>query len=290
MESDSEEKESIEKYADQESKEEWGALKAFNEGHTWNEFKKELLDNYPEASVAERGMPARIWQIVWEADNVELGDTVKLYSYWQAFLAEANKLMKPPVVMSNRELVELFMGGLSSTMGQAVLQFLGGSAKKKVAKKEKEAKVKDLRRPKDWHDLDEVCQAAGEVSENAQGMLLYKWGSTSQGPKRGSSLVQVTGDSSMLVSKIESIEEHQALEKNCLDVVNKQWGAKLEAIEGLIKMLLSQAQEKLSLAFVQNMGMGYRSGNNSELLGRPLKNFPSGIELICFRCRESGHF
>ena len=84
----------------------------------------------------------------------------------------------------------------------------------------------------------------------------------------------------MLVSKIESIEEHQALEKDCLDVVNKQWGAKLEAIEGLIKTLLSQAQEKPLLAFVQNLGMGYRSGNNSELLGRSLKNFSSGAELI----------
>ena len=130
----------------------------------------------------------------------------------------------------------------------------------------------------------------GEVSENAQGMLLYKWGLTSQGPKKGSSLVQVTGDSSMLVSRIKSIEEHQALEKDCLDVVNKQWGAKLEAIEGLIKMLLSQAQEKPSSAFVQNLEMGYRSGNNSEPLGRPLKNFSSGAELICFGCGESGHF
>ena len=113
---------------------------------------------------------------------------------------------------------------------------------------------------------------------------------TSQGPKRGSSLVQVTGDSSTLVSKIESIEEHQALEKDHLDVVNKQWGAKLEAIEGLIKTLLSQAQEKPSLAFVQNMGMRYRSGNNFELLGRLLKSFSSSTELICFRCGESGHF
>ena len=157
MESDSEKKESIEKYADQESKEEWGALEALNhEGYFNNEFKKELLDNYPEASAAERGTPARIQQIVWEADNVELGDTVKLYSYWQAFLAEANKLMKPPAVMSNRELVELFMGSLSLTMGQAVLQFLGGSAKKKVVEKGKEAKVEDLRRPEDQYDLDGV--------------------------------------------------------------------------------------------------------------------------------------
>ena len=62
----------------------------------------------------------------------------------------------------------------------------------------------------------------GEVSENVQEMLSYKWGSTSQGPKKGLSLVQVTGDSSMLVSKIKSIEEHQALEKDHLDVVNKR--------------------------------------------------------------------
>ena len=130
----------------------------------------------------------------------------------------------------------------------------------------------------------------GEVSKNAQGMLLYKWGSTSQGPKKGSSLVQVMGESLTLVSKIESIEEHQALEKNCLDVVNKQWDAKLEAIEGLIEMLLSQAQEKPSSAFVQNLGMGYRPENNPELPERPLKNFSSGAELICFGCGESGHF
>ena len=85
-----------------------------------------------------------------------MGDTVKLYSYQWAFLAEAGKLMKPPAVMSNRELVELFMGGLSLTMGQAVLQFLGGSAKR-VVEKRKETKVKDLRRPEDWYELDEVC-------------------------------------------------------------------------------------------------------------------------------------
>ena len=73
-------------------------------------------------------------------------------------------------------------------------------------------------------------------------------------------------------------------------MANKQWGTKLEAIEGLIKTLLSQAQEKPSSAFVQNVGPGYRSGNNSELLGRPLRNLSSGAELICFRCGESGQF
>ena len=60
VESDGEKKESIGKYANWESEEEWGALKTFNEGYIWDEFKKELLDNYPEVSAAERGTPARI--------------------------------------------------------------------------------------------------------------------------------------------------------------------------------------------------------------------------------------
>ena len=130
-------------------------------------------------------------------------------------MAEANKLMKLPAVMSNRELVELFMGSLSLQMGQLVLQFLGGAMKKKTLDKEKEAKSEDQRRPEDQYELEEVCRAAGEVSENPQGMLSYKWGSTSPGLKRGSSLVQASlGESSALADRLESIEEHQALEKD----------------------------------------------------------------------------
>src|SRR5271156_67942 len=93
----------------------------------WDDFKKEILENYPEASAAERGTPGRIRQIVKETDGIELGGTSKLYAYRRAFLAEANKLKKPPTVISNRELVELFMGGLALTFGQAVLQYLGGN-------------------------------------------------------------------------------------------------------------------------------------------------------------------
>ena len=148
-------------------------------GYLWwkysgKEFKKELLENYPEASAAERGTPARLRQIVKNAEKneIELGDIVKLYEYWRAFLAKANKLKKPPAVMSNRELVELFMGGLTMTIGQVVLQYLGTSLKNKDPEKREKGKTTDeIRRPEDRFDLEEVCRAAGKVSENAQGML-----------------------------------------------------------------------------------------------------------------------
>jgi len=295
---DRDKKESVGKYADQECEEEWKALETYEDGYSWDEFKAELLDNYPEASAAERGTPARIRQIVRDADNIELGDTTKLYAYRRAFLAEAAKLRKPPAVMSNRELVELFMGGLSMTMGQAVLQYLGGTIKKKVPEKGKEKEVprkemkgEETRRPEDRHDLDEVCRAAGEVSENAQGMLSYKWGAPQQITKRGSSLVQTsTGESTALSSKVESLEETQALEKDRLDAVNKQWGARFDNIEGLMKTLLSQSQEKPTASYIQNLGPGNKFGSQAEPTGKVYKSFSNGSELICFGCGENGHF
>ena len=58
MESDSEKKESIGKYANQEAEEEWGALETLYKRYTWGKIKKGLLDNYPEVSAVERGTPA----------------------------------------------------------------------------------------------------------------------------------------------------------------------------------------------------------------------------------------
>ena len=69
-------------------------------------------------------------------------------------------------------------------------------------------------------------------------------------------LVQtMSSETSALATKPESLAEHQALEKDCLDVVNKQWSVKLESIEGLVETLLSQAQDKPLLSFVQNVSM-----------------------------------
>ena len=297
---DNDKKQSLGKYADQESEEEWKALETFDDKYTWEEYKKELLNNYPEASAAERGTPARIRQIVRDADNIELGDTIKLYTYRRAFLSEANKLRKPPAVMSNRELVELFMGGLSMPMGQAILQYLGSASSPTkreesigVSLKGKETRPVEQRRPEDRYDLEDVCQAAGEVSENAQGMLSYKWGPLvpSHGQKRGTTLVQTTsGEFSSLAQKLENLEESQALEKDKLEVVNKQWGVKLESIEGLVKTLLSQQPEKPSPNLVQQVGQGIRNGNLNNEQGKSFRALPNTSEIICFGCGEGGHF
>ena len=116
---DEQKKESLGKYADQESEEEWKALETYERGHSWEEFKNDLIENYPEAAEAERGTPARIRQICAENKGIRLGDMATLYAFRRAFAAEAKKLTKPPVAMSNRELVELFIGSLSEHMAAA---------------------------------------------------------------------------------------------------------------------------------------------------------------------------
>lgn len=55
---DDDKKESIMKYANQDSEEEWKALESYDEGRSWEEFKKELINNYLEAVAAEQGTPA----------------------------------------------------------------------------------------------------------------------------------------------------------------------------------------------------------------------------------------
>ena len=171
---DEEKKLSIGKYADQKAEEGWQALETYDPGNTWEEFKDELLENYLEAVAAERGTPARIRQVCQEAKGIVIGDLTTLYSFKRAFVAKAKKLQKPLAAMANRELVELFFSALSNSMAQAVLQHLGSHIKDERESKGKDSKEKEgsaLQRPEDHYDLEEVCKAAVQVSENAQGML-----------------------------------------------------------------------------------------------------------------------
>lgn len=162
---------SIVKYADQDSKEEWKALEAYEDRQSWDDFKKEFITNYPEAAAAEQGTPAQIRQLCAETKNIQLGDMTTLYTFQRAFLAKAKKLTKPPSAMLNRELVELFIGSLSEQFAAMVLQFL---AKKfsNTTEKGNESKQPN-QRPEDKYDIDKVCKMSIFVSEGSQGMFHY---------------------------------------------------------------------------------------------------------------------
>ena len=216
----------IGKYADQESEEEWTALDTYESGHTWEEFKEELMANYPEAAAAERGTPARIRQLCSETREIRLGDLDALYAFRRAFMAEATKLLKPPAAMANRELVELFMGCLSEHLASSILQFLGHNMASQNDKGKAKADDKGtgtLRRPEDKYDLKDVCKAAIHVSESSQGMFsLIKKRSSANVEERGMFLFnQPVSEPKTLSQKVDELEGVQALERDRLVSINR---------------------------------------------------------------------
>ena len=78
---DGEMKEMVRKYADQDTEEEWKALENYKHGKIWEEFKTELIANYPEATAAEQGTPARIRWLCKEMKRIQLGDPTTLYTF-----------------------------------------------------------------------------------------------------------------------------------------------------------------------------------------------------------------
>jgi hypothetical protein len=276
----------IGKYADQESEEEWSAFETYEKGHSWEEFKDELIENYPEAAAAERGTPARIRQLCSETREVRLGDLAALYTFRRAFLAEAKKLAKPPAAMANRELVELFISCLSEPLASAVLQFLGNKLPS-VKVQEKSTGAEISRRPEDKYDLEEVCKAAIQVSESSQGMFqLMKREPTANVEDRSVFLYnQPTSENKALTQKVEELEGVQALEKDRLVSMNNTLESKISGIEDLIKTLMAQSANK---------GDGKGSGCNKphEASSSPAQKF--GMKSMdnekCFWCGILGHF
>ena len=290
---DTQKKLMIGKYADAESEEGWTALETFGAGHSWIAFKEELLENYPEAASAERGTPARLRQLCSETREIKLGNLGALYAFRRAFLAEARKLMKPPAAMANREMVELFFSCLSESMASAVLQYLGNStpdSKESEMSREAEAVSKASRRPEDKYDLDAVCRAAVQVSENSQGMF-HLMGRPNLGDRGVFLLNQPISETKALSQKFDELEGVQALEKDRLVSLNKTIESRFSEIENMMKTLLTQSQAGVSQGLCKGDCKGgsckmheAHSGPAQRWGGKPMENEK------CFWCGLLGHF
>lgn len=288
---------SLGKYADQESEEEWKAFVTYPKG-TWKAFKEELISNYPEAAEAERGTPARIKQVCREMKGIKLGDLGALYAFRRAFMVEARKLKTDPPAMSNREMVELFIGTLSQPFGQAVIQFLGNRMDAIHQAALAAGVSKTPRRPEDRYDLEDVCKAAIQVSDNSQGMYyLMKSGGEKAEGRRENSFNQYTPETSNLVQKLEGLENSQAEEKDKLDISNKNLNNRFNDLEKMMKSMMNQ----------NSSGNGNRrepveqyNPNNGVKLGQPgtipkwgpTSNGRSGnfVDNGCYYCGHKGHF
>ena len=288
------------KYADHESEEEWKAFDTFEDGHTWDEFKEELLENYPEAAAAERGTPARIRKLCYDVGKIELGDMKTLFTFRRSFGAEAKKLQKPPVAMANRELVELFIGCLTDNFALAVLQHLGNKPAdpQPVATSGQSTQGQSTvssgnvvpKRPEDKYDIKDVCEAALNVSENSQGM--YNLMNKASTERRGALLfTQPVHESTAWSEKLNELEGEQALEKDRLVSLGKTLDARMGGLEDLIKSLMKHNQENdtQGVSKGDEKGGSYKmhDANSSPAQKWGAKSYENEK---CFWCGLFGHF
>ena len=289
--SDDKKKSSIGKYADVDSEEEWAAFDSFENG-TWQEFKTELIANYPEAAAAERGTPARLRLICAETPKIKFGDMDALYKFRRSFLTEARKLQKPPAAMANRELVELFIGCLSETLASAVLQFLGNRIPSKPSERTREQQEETpvetaVRRPEDKYDLEDVCKAAIQVSETSQGVfdLMKKKPSSKSEEREVLVFDQPPSQTKFLSDKMEEMECTQALERDRVVTMNRMIETRIGELENLIKTLVTQSQNHAKGDCKNgNCRMHEASNNPVPRGGKSLENEK------CFWCGLFGHF
>lgn len=140
---------------------------------------------------------------------------------------------------------------MSPPFTAAVLQFLGNKAEQKqtvATGTTATTGTTTSRRPEDKYDLNEVCKAAIQVSENSQGMgsFMNVYEPEARDSRRSVKLnqyqLQPAKDANKMVQKLESLENQQAEEKDKLELVNKNLDSKFTALEDMMKNMMSQVQ------------------------------------------------
>uniref|UniRef100_A0A8H7XUJ3 CCHC-type domain-containing protein n=1 Tax=Psilocybe cubensis TaxID=181762 RepID=A0A8H7XUJ3_PSICU len=105
------------KYASADTEEEWKAFDLFR-GNSWDAYKQEVISSYSAATNLVHGSYLKIKKICAPyvgRNRITSDDISKLLKLKRAFGAAAAKIMKDPPLISNQEVVELFLGCLSTS-------------------------------------------------------------------------------------------------------------------------------------------------------------------------------
>lgn len=140
-------------YVDLDVREEWIEFQEAKDGE-YEKFKERLRKEFPETISSERGSVRKIKTICKEYAGIEQNEEGELLSFKRKFLAEANKCLREPAVISNRELVELFSSTLSRDFQRALDARLSINGKTRNV-----LKPEDLRE-EDPYDIEEIVNQA----------------------------------------------------------------------------------------------------------------------------------
>lgn len=101
---------------------EWNAFETRQAGSTFEEFKAEVMANYPECRESKEGSLALLDKLVRKRKKNKLAfdDVTEFMSFSRKFRAEAERLFHPTPRISNRELVIRLLGCFDAALVSAV--------------------------------------------------------------------------------------------------------------------------------------------------------------------------
>jgi hypothetical protein len=204
---DEEKKKWVGRYVTPKLEVEWQTLPTFKKG-TYEEYKKEITNEYPEVVTMNRGSIKKLKQICEAHQRIGFEDLGELLKLKRQFRAEAAKLTAEPALLANRGLVEYFLGCLTRDFRERVYSQLEANHRtdariaKKIAAEGTDTTGGERSRPEDKFLLEEVISMAEELARDRNP---GQYVNLNPGPSRSMDTVPTV--------KAETMQQERALEK-----------------------------------------------------------------------------
>lgn len=279
---DEEKVKTLGKYTTAETESEWQALEAYG-SKKWADFKKELIQSYPEAATLERGSRGRLDRICKEKGGrgaITRADLSILLSLKRAFTAEAEKLLKAPALLSNIELVNAFVNCLSNDFAKRLSDKLDTLADTKKLQGNGNADA----RTEDRFTWKEVIATAVNIAENnSQPFNRHISWSEAQDESSGTHSVKIEEDlarmqDTLKISDQRSVNFERQMQQQSqrmeqlLNAVNKARSPQLPG-QGYATGPMASTGYSRNNAYNSAGGYGNRTAQSDN----------------CFYCKETGH-
>ncbi|KAF9254046.1 hypothetical protein L218DRAFT_1056497 [Marasmius fiardii PR-910] len=249
-------------------------------GKDWEQFKKDLLDEFPEVRDDDIGSVTRLGRI-----QSDLG---KLKAYHREFHIEVQKLLQPgKIVVSNVEAVKRYLGGLEPRFQKGVKDRLRDQL---LEEKEWD---QSMRQREDPFTLDKVMEMALRMSTKSKKRSKEYKDTTSSGSKGLINLKSNnTSGSSKLKGEPNEWERKISTTLDSQDSSLKNMDRFMAESTKTMTALLKELQEQRDYRRRQESGAYSRPPPQQRLDARPTLTYNNNGESSspCILCHKTGHF
>jgi len=271
-------KKKLGKYTDQQTEFKWKPFKEFEDSVDFAEFKKALINDYPEAQMARKGTLTALKNVCRENSRLLEGNYAQLKTLIHSFRAQQRLLLIPPMLVSNRELVDMFLGCLRESFASQVWSSLHIEQTRDQKQKDKEDT--SIRQPEDPYDILDII----DMAETIAGCL--RGNSHDQAVIARSDTMQVQASRTLcerehaIKTESNELDELRNITANFADQV------KIEQKQNVEFQNIVQNTQIEMKKFLETLAQQHPGVSNPQTKHVTYKMTSDG----CWYCKEQGHF